>query len=164
MGHNFFSGSYRVRLDEKNRFVLPQQFRYQLVEDGQLEFVIAPGGNGFLAIYKKSEIDEMVELFRKKKHVARFQSFFTLFFSSMIHATCDKLGRVTLPASLLSSVGIEREMTVAGAMDKIQIWPAAVYDAQCSLEGQDVGAIIEEIMHDSAVQKEMESVLHEVDN
>ena len=165
MGQNFFSGSYRVRLDDKNRIVLPQQYRYQLVENGELRFTIAPGGKGFLAIYKEAEIAEMVELFRKKKHIARFQSFFTLFFSTMVHTTCDKLGRVTLPAALQKSVGIQKDIMIAGAMDKIQLWPLEVYEQECLAQSQDIGALMEEIlMGTESTNVQQELVLQGVDN
>src|SRR3990167_2566301 len=84
MAKSFFSGSYSAKLDEKNRFVLPQELRYQLVEDGKLEFTIALSMGGCLAIYRKSDIREIVERFKKKQHIAKFQKFFTLFFSTLV--------------------------------------------------------------------------------
>ena len=53
----FFNGSTVGKLDEKNRFVIPQSIRYGLVEDGKLEFFIGLGLGGCLAIYKKAEIE-----------------------------------------------------------------------------------------------------------
>ena len=124
----FFSGSHQAKLDEKNRFVLPQSMRYQLVENGTLEFTIALSMGGCLAIYRKSDIEDIVERFRKKRHIAKFQKFFTLFFSTLTHATCDKIGRVTLPTVLKNGVGIKKEMIIAGSLDKIELWPKEVYE------------------------------------
>ncbi len=124
----FFCGSHQAKLDEKNRFVLPQNLRYQLVENGELEFTIALSMGGCLAIYRKSDIEEIVERFRKKRHIAKFQKFFTLFFSTLVHTTCDKVGRVTLPAVLKNGVGIETEIIIAGSLDKIELWPKSVYE------------------------------------
>ena len=124
----FFSGSYSAKLDEKNRFVLPQELRYQLVENGLLEFAIALSMGGCLAIYRKSEMEEIVESFRKVRHVAKFQKFFTLFFSTLTHTTCDKVGRVSLPSVLADGVGMKKEMIIAGALDKIELWPKEMYE------------------------------------
>lgn len=124
----FFCGSHQAKLDEKNRFVLPQSLRYQLVESGQLEFTIALSMGGCLAIYRKSQMDEIVEKFRAKRHIAKFQKFFTLFFSTLVHTTCDKVGRVTLPTVLKNGVGIENEIIIAGSLDKIELWPKSVYE------------------------------------
>lgn len=129
MGAFFFSGSHTAKLDEKGRFVLPQEMRFGLVEDGKCEFTIGLGLGGCLAIYKKSAIQKIVEKFQKNQHVAKFQKFFTVFFSTLFQTECDKVGRVMLPSALKAAVGIEKEIVIAGVMDKIELWPKAVYDA-----------------------------------
>jgi MraZ protein len=128
MTKSFFSGSYSAKLDEKNRFVLPQELRYQLVEDGKLEFTIALSMGGCLAIYRKSDITEIVERFKKKQHIAKFQKFFTLFFSTLVETTCDKVGRIMIPAVLKNGVGMKQEVMIAGALNKIELWPKEIYD------------------------------------
>lgn len=128
MNGAFFSGCHTAKLDEKNRFVLPQSLRYQLVEKGELSFTLGLSMGGCLAIYKKSDMEEIVERFRKKRHIAKFQKFFTLFFSTLVEATCDKIGRVTIPGVLKEGVGIKSEIVLAGALDKIEIWPKEVYE------------------------------------
>src|SRR5579872_461253 len=124
----FFSGSTVAKLDEKGRFVLPQEMRYGLVEEGKCEFVIGLGLGGCLAIYRKSAIAKIVEKFKQNQHIAKFQKFFTLFFSTLHPTECDKVGRVSLPATLKSAIGIKNEIVVAGVMDKIELWPKDVYD------------------------------------
>lgn len=124
----FFSGSSVAKLDEKGRFVLPQEMRYGLVEEGKCEFVIGLGLGGCLAIYRKSAIEKIVAKFKQNQHVAKFQKFFTLFFSTLYPTECDKVGRVSLPATLKSAIGIQKEIVVAGVMDKIELWPKDVYD------------------------------------
>src|SRR3990167_2699654 len=124
----FFSGSTVAKLDEKGRFVLPQEMRYGLVEEGKCEFAIGLGLGGCLAIYRKSAISKIVARFQESQHVARFQKFFTLFFSTLHQTECDKVGRVMLPASLKGAVKIQKEIVVAGVMDKIELWPKEIYD------------------------------------
>jgi len=125
---HFFSGSSIAKLDDKKRFVLPQQMRYGLVEDGKLEFTIGLGLGGCLTIYKKSDIQKIVKKFKEKQHIAKYQKFFTLFFSLLHETSCDKIGRISLPASLLNIVKIQKEIVVAGVLDKIELWPKEVYD------------------------------------
>jgi len=138
----FFSGSDTAKLDDKGRFVLPQEMRYGLVEDGKCEFVIGLGLGGCLAIYRKNAIDKIVERFRKMQHVAQYQKFFTLFFSTLHPAKCDNVGRVSLPSILKTAVGIGKEIVVAGVMDKIELWPKEVYDRNLRdlLEGESADA------------------------
>jgi MraZ protein len=106
--------------------------RNGLVEDGELKCTIALGLGGCLAIYRRSAIDEIVERFRAKQHVAKYQKFFTLFFSTLYHTTCDAVGRLTLPESLKQAAGIGGEIAIAGVMNKIEIWPKEVYDQNLS--------------------------------
>ncbi len=128
MSKDFFCGSYTVKLDDKNRFVVPQNLRYQLVENGVLEFSIALSIGGCLAIYRKSDMDQIVERFRRKQHIGKFQKFFTLFFSTLVNTTCDKVGRVSIPGNLKSGVGINSDIVIAGALNKIEIWPKEIYE------------------------------------
>lgn len=127
---HFFSGSVGCKLDEKARFVLPQEMRYGLVENGELEFCLALGLGGCLTIYKKSDIEAIVEKFEKKAHIPKFQKFFTLFFSTLHHTTCDKVGRVTIPSILKNATGIKNDVVVCGVMNKIEIWPKDIYEKQ----------------------------------
>lgn len=164
MSSNFFSGTYTAKLDAKNRFVLPQHLRYGLVEDGKLEFAIALSMGGCLAIYKKRDIDEIVEKFRAKQHIAKFQKFFTLFFSTLITTSCDKVGRVSIPNVLKQGVGIKSEIVLAGALNKIELWPKGKYeqDLQKFLGGNEgeessLSSMMEEafsLLADEAPQKE----------
>jgi MraZ protein len=128
MSSHFFSGSNVAKLDEKGRFVLPQEMRFGLVEEGKCEFVIGLGLGGCLAIYRKSVIQKIVERFRSLQHLAQYQKFFTLFFSTLHPTECDKVGRVALPSTLKSAGQIQKEIMVVGVMDKIELWPKEVYE------------------------------------
>jgi MraZ protein len=135
----FFSGSNAARLDEKNRFVLPQSMRFGLIEEGILEFVLALGLGGCLAIYRKSDIGKIVKKFQAKQHLSKYQKFFTLFFSTLHPTTCDKIGRVTIPPLLKKAVDVKNEIVIAGVLNKIELWPKERYDAQLNalLKGKD---------------------------
>jgi MraZ protein len=135
----FFSGSTAAKLDEKNRFVLPQSMRFGLVEEGGLEFSLGLGLGGCLAIYRRSDIQKIVSKFQGKQHLGRYRKFFTLFFSSLHQTTCDKIGRVMLPSLLKEAVDIRKEIVVAGVIHKIEIWPKERYDSDLKaiLKGKD---------------------------
>ena len=139
MSRQFFAGTYTAKLDEKGRFVLPQQLRFGLVEEGKLEFTIALSLGGSLAIYSKNEIALIVSRLQKLVHIAKYQKFITLFFSTLVETTCDKIGRVTLPAPLQKGGRIKKEIVLAGALNKIELWPKEVYEKEIlsSLQGTE---------------------------
>lgn len=139
MADMFFSGSHDGKLDEKNRFVLPQEMRFGLVEEGKLEFALGLGLGGCLTIYKSSLIKKMAEKFQARQHLAKYQKFFTLFFSTLHFTTCDKIGRVSIPQRLKATVNIDKEIVVAGVLNKIEIWSKEVYERNLAniLDGKD---------------------------
>lgn len=146
----FFSGSHSTKMDEKGRFVLPQEMRYGLVEQGKCEFILGLGLGGCLAIYRKSVIGKIVEKFQANQHVPKFQKFFTLFFSTLHPTECDKIGRVNIPVPLRSAIGLEKEIVIAGVMDKIEIWPKAVYEKN-----------LQELLHGSSEEMSLEKMAQE---
>ena len=136
---HFFSGSHTSKVDEKNRFVLPHVLRYGLVENGILRFSLALGVGGCLSIYRKSDMEKMVEKFREKQHIAQYQRFFTVFFSTLYETECDKVGRITIPSFLKQAVSMEQDIVIAGVLNKIEIWPKSKYEENLKLvlEGVD---------------------------
>lgn len=113
--------------------------RYGLVEGGALEFSLALGLGGCLAIYRKSDIEKIVSKFQSKQHVGKYQKFFTLFFSTLHQTTCDSVGRIIVPPLLRKAVDIKSEIIIAGVLDKIEIWPKEKYemDLNAALSGKD---------------------------
>lgn len=130
MNSFFFSGSTEAKLDGKNRFVLPQAMRFGLVENGVLEFSMALGLGGCLSIFRQSEMEKIVAKFQAKQHVAKYQRFFTLFFSSLHKMSCDSIGRVVLPPMLKKMADIKGEIVIAGVLNKIEIWSKEQYEKQ----------------------------------
>lgn len=142
----FFSGSYESKLDNKNRIVIPQDMRYGLVEEGRLEFTVGMGTGGCLAIYRRSDINKIAQEFKKYVFMPKYQKFFTLFFSTLYHTTCDKVGRVLLPKLLIKSTQIKKEIVIAGVLNKIEIWPSDKYHEQLQnlINGKDSDMTIAE--------------------
>ena len=126
----FFCGSHQAKLDDKNRFVLPQSLRYGLIENGELAFSIGIGLGGCLSIYRRSEIKKLVQKLRSKMHIVKYQRFFTLFFSTLHHTTCDKIGRLLLPPILKKAAKIESEIVIAGVLNKIEVWAQERYESE----------------------------------
>ena len=159
----YLSGSYSGKLDDKNRMVLAQELRYGLVENGELEFVIALGSHGCLTIYKKSEMDRIVERFRAKQHIAKYRKFFTLFFATLFTTDCDKVGRFMIPQHLKDAAKIKSEVVLVGVIDRIEIWSKEAHQNERNAllqpkgDAIDMASLMEEIFN--APQDEEEIVV-----
>ena len=126
-------GEHEHALDEKNRLTLPARLRDQLGD----RVVVTRGLDGCLYVYAAAEWAKLAErvgaldpLSREARTMQRF------FFASAMDAELDKQGRIVIPAGLLESAGIGREVTVAGIYDHLEIWDRAAWrDQRQTVEG-----------------------------
>jgi len=126
-------GEHEHALDDKNRLTLPARLRDQLGD----RVVVTRGLDGCLYVYAAVEWAKLAErvgaldpLSREARTMQRF------FFASGLDAELDKQGRIVIPASLLESAGIGREVTVAGIYDHLEIWDRAAWrDQRQTVEG-----------------------------
>ena len=126
-------GEHEHALDDKNRLTLPARLRDQLGD----RVVVTRGLDGCLYVYAAAEWAKLAErvgaldpLSREARTMQRF------FFASGLDAELDKQGRIVIPASLLESAGIGREVTVAGIYDHLEIWDRAAWrDQRQTVEG-----------------------------
>ena len=119
-------GEFEHTLDEKNRLTLPAKFR-EAFADG---IVVTRGMDGCLFAYTRADFARLVErmgtldpLRREARVIQRH------FFSAANDAELDKQGRVMIPAALLESGGLKREVVVAGVYDHVEIWDRAAWRA-----------------------------------
>ncbi len=118
-------GEYEHTIDDKNRLTLPAKFR-QAFEDG---IVVTRGLDGCLYAFTKADWQKLVEtqlatlspLSREGRLMLRH------FFSGAAEAELDKQGRVMVPAPLLESAKLGKEVTVAGVYDHLEIWSRAAW-------------------------------------
>ena len=112
-------GEYDHTLDDKNRLTLPAKLRAELGD----EVVITRGLDGCLSVYSRAAFGLLAErmgtldpLNRETRTMQRY------FFTGAPPVELDRQGRMVIPAKLLESVGITREVTVAGVYDHLEIW------------------------------------------
>src|SRR3954453_5477834 len=112
-------GEHDHALDDKNRLTLPARLRDQLGD----RVVVTRGLDGCLYVSAAPDWANLAErvgtldaLSREARTMQRF------FFASAMDVELDKQGRIVIPANLLESGGIGREVTVAGIYDHLEIW------------------------------------------
>jgi transcriptional regulator MraZ len=119
-------GEHDHALDEKNRLTLPAKLREQL--GGSV--VVTRGMDGCLYAYAEADWQALAGRIRALDPLSREgRQMQRHFFAGAAAAEPDKQGRIVLPVALLKEAGIEREVTVAGMFDHLEIWDRAKWRA-----------------------------------
>jgi MraZ protein len=112
-------GEHEHSLDDKNRLTLPARLRAAF-EDG---VVVSRGLDGCLYAYPRAEwqrlADRIAALDPLGEDARRMRRHF---FSGASQGELDKQGRLVLSPTLIEYAGLEREVTVAGVHDHLEIW------------------------------------------
>jgi MraZ protein len=112
-------GEHEHSLDDKNRLTLPAKLRAAF-EDG---VVVSRGLDGCLYAYPRVEwqrlADRIAALDPLGEDARRMRRHF---FSGASQGELDKQGRLVLSPTLIEYAGLEREVTVAGVHDHLEIW------------------------------------------
>ena len=136
-----FMGEYNHTVDAKGRLIVPSKFREQLGD----EFVITKGLDNCLFVYDNSEWAALEEKLRALPITNTAGRKFSRFLLGSA-ATCevDKQGRILIPAVLREFAGLEKDVVLAGAGNRIEVWSsekwAAANDDEnieeiCDMEG-----------------------------
>lgn len=119
-------GEYHHNLDEKGRLIIPSKFREDIGE----RFVVTRGLDGCLFVYAMESFEKIVSklgtLPFTKKDARTFNRFFM---SGATVCEFDKQGRINLPSSLISYANIEKECTIIGVNDRLEIWATNKFDS-----------------------------------
>lgn len=120
-----FTGEYRHSIDEKNRLIVPKNFR----DDLGMKIVITRGLDGCLFGYNIETWNKLLEKLNTlpftKKDARNFTRFFT---SGAITLEFDKQGRVVLPGYLKEYSSIMKDVVLVGVVNRIEIWSQELWD------------------------------------
>lgn len=120
-----FIGEFSHNLDDKNRLIIPVKFRAALSEG----VVVTRGLDGCLWLYPKSGFQKLAENISKLPITqANSRNFSRLMLSGAMDLELDKIGRVVLPNYLKEYSSIKNQVVMAGVYDRIEIWPADVWN------------------------------------
>ena len=115
-----FLGEFQHSLDTKGRIILPSRFRTQL-ESG---LVITRGPDNCLWVMSSADFNTWADKMRERARMGdpRWRDVLRFIFSGAHEDRPDKQGRISVPEHLRDHAGIEREVTITGADDRIEVW------------------------------------------
>jgi MraZ protein len=140
----FFTSEYESKLDAKGRLVLPSRIKAQLPEGDVQELVIRRGFEPCLIVYpmvefkkvfsKISGLNEFNEEYRKLQRN---------FLSGVVTVELDNNGRFLVPKNMLSYAQIEKDVTLVGTGNKVEIWNPSIYEKHLIQDPSELSKLAE---------------------
>ena len=123
-----FLGEYEVTLDPKGRFLLPVGFKKQLPEEGASQFVINRGIETCLSLYPiKSWEPIFSDISNLNDFDPKVREFRRYFLNGATQLELDSAGRLLVPKNLAEYAGLEKDVVLVSAINKIEIWDKSKY-------------------------------------
>ena len=113
-----FMGEYNHTIDEKGRIIVPSKFREQLGDN----FVVTQGLDGCLFVYSNEEWENFVVGLKGLPGNKDGRQLQRYFMAGAVSCEVDKQGRILIPQSLRTYAGIDKDVTVIGNGNKVEIW------------------------------------------
>lgn len=119
-----FLGTFTPKLDEKGRIILPAKF----ADDFADGVVLTRGQERCVYLFTDADFTAMHETMRQAPVTSRQARDFMRVFLSGAHAeTPDRQRRVTVPPTLRTYAGLDRDLVVVGIGTRLEIWDATAW-------------------------------------
>jgi len=113
-------GNFEHTLDGKGRLVLPAKLRHHFGET----LYVAPGA-GCLQLFNPDVFDDLVARLTEAVREGEIsQMAWRAFAANSEEVRPDAQGRILLPTQLRELAGLDREVVLSGAVDRVEIWAA----------------------------------------
>lgn len=115
-----FVGTFEHSLDDKGRVVLPSPFRPYLADKGYLSQYDA-----CLGLWTEEAFGDFARRLTERIRAGEASPEAMRAFAANAHEVRpDSQGRITIPQRLRDFAGLERDVVVIGAIERIEIWDA----------------------------------------
>jgi MraZ protein len=122
-----FHGEYEATVDAKGRFLLPGGLKKQLPE-GESRFILSRGFEKCLTLYPLKSWEIIIaKISRLNDFDPKVRQFRRQFLGGATEIELDNAGRMLLPASLKEFAGLGKDIILAAALDRFEIWDAGKY-------------------------------------
>ena len=128
-----FMGEYNHTIDAKGRLIIPAKFREQLGE----AFVITNGNDGCLNIYTNEDWETFLEKLRVLPNNRDKREIVRKFVAQANPVEVDKQGRILIPPALREHAALEKDVVLAGVIDKIEVWNRERWEAESDVDDID---------------------------
>jgi len=138
-----FFGRFEHGLDAKGRVILPAKFRVNFEHGGYL----SQYHDGCLALWTPEEFEkQMVGMQQSASESPGQRNLARVWASGSHEVEIDRQGRMAIPAHLRDFAGLDGDVLVHGAIDRVELWNPVVWDQRVKpmerrlTEGEDESA------------------------
>jgi MraZ protein len=144
-----FLGEYDSTLDAKGRFLLPAGFKKQLPEEGGNLFVINRGFEKCLTLYPMQSWEPIFAKISKLNDFdPKVREFRRTFLNGATQVELDTAGRINLPKNLVDHAGLDKDIVLVSAINKIEIWDKNKYTQFFeTVSPEDFSSLANEVMN-----------------
>lgn len=122
-----FRGEYEATVDQKGRFLLPGGLKKQLPE-GEGRFILSRGFEKCLTLYPIKSWEQIIsKISQLNDFDPKVREFRRQFLGGATEVELDSAGRMLLPQTLKEFAGISKNIILAAALDRFEIWDAGKY-------------------------------------
>jgi len=141
-------GTYDCNADTKGRVMLPVALKKQLAPVLSEGFVIKRAVfQECLELYPMSEWKLLMEQINKKnRFVKKNNDFIRRFTAGVRMIEVDAAGRLLIPKNLMGIAKIDKQVVLSAAINIVEIWDKATYEAVLEDTTTDFASLAEEVM------------------
>ncbi|MDB5323491.1 MAG: cell division protein MraZ [Phycisphaerales bacterium] len=137
----FLIGEYDAILDDKNRILVPADFRKEVLEAREEKTLVCRIGRNRVAwLYPENYYRELIAQRRMSLMPGEDEEKFNEAYYGMIYRlSWDAQGRVVVPEKIIKRTNLEKNLTLVGAGDHLAVWNRDDWErrAQTLLETMD---------------------------
>ena len=123
------TGTFNCKLDAKGRLMLPADFRAELGNQVEEDFILRPGLHGsYLELYTISDWNSRKEILMKVNTFDRRKlDIIRKYLDGVRRVKLDATGRLQIPKDLLERSGMTKEVVINSLFSNMEIWDSAAY-------------------------------------
>lgn len=137
-----FFGTYAPRIDDKGRLTLPAKFRDQLAEG----LVVTRGQERCLTVWPLADFTQMTERLREAPLTHKgIRDYVRMLSAAAVDQVPDRQGRISIPPVLRDYASIDKDVTVIGSMNRVEVWDPAAWEQYSVEQEQRFSELSDEI-------------------
>jgi MraZ protein len=138
-----YLGSYQHQIDEKGRLSLPAPFRRDGADEPMVLVRVFPEA---LSLFPQSTWSGVADGLREvQRRNPAMRTAVLAITARAVEVTPDRQGRILVPRTLQEAVGIEGQVLIIGAIDRIELWNPDRFGATTAEVAPDADSFIQQV-------------------